>query len=321
MHITFFENQAAKFKRDDDLTLDQLREVILKTTAPRKFDLPWLKLARFGTEVTINGCLRHNANVQTISGIELDYDAKKVSMNVAVDKLTEHNIASLVYTSPTHKVNAPKWRVLCPTSRELPRDLRQVLVARINGIFRGIFAPESFVLSQSYLYGSVDMNPDHVSVSICGDFIDLRVDLNDMAIGQRIRTTRRVKEINGEVDPGLVRAALAVIPNEDRDWNDWNRIGMATWAALGGEDFEIFDEWSAKSSKYNYRVTQERWNTYFHSPPNDLGVGTLVWEANRVWPPWRANYDFHNAERMSWANASYRESMNDLIERIQGSCP
>ena len=32
-------------------------------------------------------------------------------------------------------------------------------------------------------------------------------------------------------DQTAVASALAVIPNNDLKWNDWNRIGMATWAA------------------------------------------------------------------------------------------
>jgi hypothetical protein len=46
----------------------------------------------------------------------------------------------------------------------------------------------------------------------------------------------------------LVRA----IPN-DCDWIEWNRVGMAIFAASGGSDHGgiVFDKWSAKSPKYN----------------------------------------------------------------------
>ena len=50
-----------------------------------------------------------------------------------------------------------------------------------------------------------------------------------------------------------VTAALNVIPNADLSWDEWNRIGMATWAATEGceEGFEAFDAWSRKSVKYD----------------------------------------------------------------------
>ena len=52
-------------------------------------------------------------------------------------------------------------------------------------------------------------------------------------------------------DHAAVASALSVIPNNDLEWNDWNRIGMATWAATGGSEVgrKAFAEWSAKSSK------------------------------------------------------------------------
>jgi primase-like protein len=321
MLVTFFDNQAAKFKRESDMTLEMLRELILSTTAPKKFKLPWLKLAKFGDAKTENDCLRHNANVAHVSGVELDYDAKKMAFADAVSILKSRKIESLVYTSPTYRKEAPKWRVLCPFSKNLPPTLRSAMAARVNGVFRGIFSRESFVLSQAYYYGSVDYSTDHVVVVISGDFVDLREDLDDKAINPApVRTRERVKkEVDGEVDPELVRAALSVIPNDDRDWNDWNRIGMATWFALGGDFFEIFDEWSQKSMKYNCHTTLERWNVYFGCPPNDLGVGTLIWEANGEKPSWRSRYDYTASEMMSNANARWKKSMNILTPMLMGN--
>ena len=55
--------------------------------------------------------------------------------------------------------------------------MREKFVARINGLFGGKLAPESFVLSQAYLYGHVNDNPDHRVEVIDGDFLDLRDDL------------------------------------------------------------------------------------------------------------------------------------------------
>src|SRR5437016_1071721 len=45
-------------------------------------------------------------------------------------------------------------------------------------------ADESFVLSQAYLYGSVNANPAHRVEVIDGDFIDLRTDLDPGAVGK-----------------------------------------------------------------------------------------------------------------------------------------
>jgi hypothetical protein len=70
-----------------------------------------------------------------------------------------------------------------------------------------------------------------------------------------------------------VAAALAVIPNDDRDWDDWNYFGMAAWAASSGSDAggEAFAAWSAKAPKNNPQTTDARWRHYATSPPTKVG--------------------------------------------------
>jgi hypothetical protein len=71
----------------------------------------------------------------------------------------------------------------------------------------------------------------------------------------------------------LVRA----IPN-NCSWDEWNRIGMAVYAASdgSGDGWVAFDAFSAKSAKYNPRTVRERWLNYRRSPPLRIGMGTLV---------------------------------------------
>ena len=61
-------------------------------------------------------------------------------------------------------------------------------------------------------------------------------------------------------DPAAVASALSVIPNNDLEWNNWNRIGLAAWAATGGSEIGrvAFHEWSAKSPKNNRETTESR---------------------------------------------------------------
>ena len=114
------------------------------------------------------------ANVVSISGIEADYDGEEISFEEATKIVEAARLSALLYTSPSHTEEKPRWRVLCPTSRDLPPEQRAKLVARLNGIFGGVFAPESFTLSQSYYYGSVNYNAEHCAVIVDGDCIDLR---------------------------------------------------------------------------------------------------------------------------------------------------
>jgi hypothetical protein len=96
-----------------------------------------------------------------------------------------------------------------------------------------------------------------------------------------------------ETDPAIIAAALAVIPNEDLGWEEWNRIGMAAWRATGGdgEGFAAFDSWSKKSKKYDAHDTVKKWDSYFSSPPDRIGAGTIFHLANEADPGWGNRYD------------------------------
>jgi hypothetical protein len=75
---------------------------------------------------------------------------------------------------------------------------------------------------------------------------------------------------------------VAAIPNTF-DWVEWNRIGMTIYAASNGgeEGFIAFDDFSARSPKYDPHATRARWNNYRRSPPSRSGVGSLVYLARQ----------------------------------------
>ncbi|WP_431266888.1 hypothetical protein [Dankookia sp. P2] len=122
--ITYFKDFAARTKQAGSTTLPALAQRIGQSSRASKGQLLWLKLASFGTGLTEKSSLRHDANVLAISGVEGDYDGEKVSFDHAVEILSKAGILALVYTSPSHTEDTPRWRILCPTSGELPPDRR-----------------------------------------------------------------------------------------------------------------------------------------------------------------------------------------------------
>lgn len=185
MNVTIFPNEQAFKLQQRDMTLEALRTLILETTAATKEDLPFLKLANFGDKRSLKKCLRNNDNVLSITGIELDYDDLVVPFDEAVSVVKKAKLNALVFTSANYKAAAPKWRILMPTSRTLPWRERVKLVKRANGLFGGIFSGETFTLSQSYFFGSINNNPDHRAEIVEGEFIDLRSDLDAGALGKK----------------------------------------------------------------------------------------------------------------------------------------
>lgn len=75
--------------------------------------------------------------------------------------------------------------------------------------------------------------------------------------------------------------AIGHMPNADAHWNDWNRIGMAIFAATKGSERGrvAFHGWSAKSGKYDAAACEERWEHWHVSPPDQLTAGTIFFEA------------------------------------------
>ena len=197
--VTFFPTYGAQSKTEERLSLIELRDKIQNTSAASKDKLPWLKLCVFGDRRTDKNSLRSNANTEALGGIELDYDDKQMSFETAIDTLKRAKLMALVYTSARYQPETPKWRLLLPLSRliapergemdddawdELMTAKRAKLVARVNGLFGGVFDPASFTLSQSFYYGGVGENPSHRAVVVEGEYIDQRDDLDDGALGK-----------------------------------------------------------------------------------------------------------------------------------------
>jgi hypothetical protein len=70
---------------------------------------------------------------------------------------------------------------------------------------------------------------------------------------------------------------VAAIPN-NCGWIEWNNIGLAIFAAAKDRDDGkiIFDDFSARSAKYNPAAVDERWRNYERSPPSRTGLGKLA---------------------------------------------
>jgi hypothetical protein len=182
--ITTFADRFAKKKREQIRSLREIAPKIKEKNAPTKTALPWLKLARFGTRTTRAGCLRHDANVEEIAGVEIDYDGEKMPMREAARIFQQAGVAAFLYTSPSNTPAKPRWRGLFALSAPMPPGERKRFVARLNGLLGGILRADSFTLSQSYYYGSADdnLNAAHEVILVEGRYLDECVELDAGAI-------------------------------------------------------------------------------------------------------------------------------------------
>jgi hypothetical protein len=201
---TVFDDVFAKTAKRKELTWGVMADAFTSRPPeyPSKKACPLLKLATFGDAKTANGSLRHDANMLEVHGVEADYDGEKVSVDQAVEMLRSYSIEALVYTSPSHKPEAPRWRVLAPLAVTRKPEERAGYVARLNWALGGILAPESFTTSQTYYFGRVKGAPYEAQRS-AGRFLDQLPDL-----GETWSAERKTKATAGKAQKLSDAAAL-----------------------------------------------------------------------------------------------------------------
>ena len=146
------------------------------------------------------------------------------------------------------------------------------------------------------------------------DMTDAEIDLGDALVILRAAWTgpafnassiepRRASIRTADHDD--VASACNVIPNNDLDWDAWKETGMAIWAATNGQGFDVFDEWSKGSAKYDPITTVREWRKINRSPPTSIGAGTLFFRANEADPFWvRPSTRVDDAEFAELANGT-----------------
>lgn len=191
IRLTRFPTIAATRKKSMKATLRRLAMEIETTVATDKLKLPGFKCATFGNDTSLSPSgrsYRTNANMLAVSGLEADYDREEITPEDAVDILTEAGIPALVYTTPSHSPDAPRWRVITPFSEEHPPQDRARFMARLNGLFDGVFDDASFTPSQFYYGGNVTDRPRVKTYLVEGHrYIDAAADLDATAKWKRGR--------------------------------------------------------------------------------------------------------------------------------------
>jgi hypothetical protein len=144
-----------KTERADVAWSDFVARVVGAPTYIDKKACPLISMAEYGDTVSDKGSIRHAANVKRIYGVEVDYDGEQMPLALAAAKLRAANVRAVLYTSPSHKPEAPRWRVLLPLLDPAVPGEREALVGRANRILGGVASRESFTLSQSFYIGRV----------------------------------------------------------------------------------------------------------------------------------------------------------------------
>ncbi|HMN36643.1 MAG TPA: AAA family ATPase [Hyphomicrobium sp.] len=276
INLTIFKDHWGKKAESRPYTLEQLAILVKNTTAESKDALPLLKLARFGDQRTRAGCLRHNPNVISINGVEIDYDGGELLPQIAARRLTKAGLKALVYTSPSHSFEEPRWRVICPTSTALPAAEHKRLVAKVCAILGCSVDGGSYDLSRSYYFGQTRGGEPIETYITKGQPVDL---LPPEAHGG---DEPEPPEAHGGDKLGVTleqaRAMLADLP----DWLEarvtWFKAMCAIHHEFDGslQARAMFDAWSRSHlSNYSARDLRRDWGSLEVDKPNGITLRTI----------------------------------------------
>lgn len=286
---TIFATMAATEKRQVRMSPREFADAIAKMFAQHKTGLPWTKLATFGDDADRESrCLRHNGNVRKIYGVEADYDGEELSLAWADAKLHDAGIAALIYESPSHRPDAPRWRVMCFTSKALALTERERLMARLNGVLDAEIDRSSFDLSRAFLFGGITGRPAPKVKLVDGMAIDLADHLDARALGRNGKPYRpRETAANDDHDISSeltseeverIRSALDAIPSDEiESYDPWREMGMALHHAFNGdpEGMALWDEASQWTATYDPDELEKRWDSFGRYGDQPVTLGSI----------------------------------------------
>lgn len=122
-----------------------------------------------------------------------------------------------------------------------------------------------------------------------------------------------------EAPLAALQSALDVLPNADLDWDEWNKTGLALWAATGGSDsgLALWAMWSAKSEKNDPQMTRARWAHFKEHPPNSIGAGSIFYWAKRADPNWQLPKEKTWLTKNGVIVANAVENLELAVERLE----
>jgi hypothetical protein len=193
---------------------------------PDKSHCPLISLCEYGDQIdSAHKCLRYAENVRRTFGVEIDYDGEQVSIEAGAQRLREARLQAVLYTSPSHKPEAPRWRAVLGLSEPALPEMRAQYVARVNRALGGIVSRESFTLSQSFFIGRVQ-GATYEVIETEGRTIDLAVDLEPLYYAGNTGNGKAPRDITTDDD---LRAAFD--RGEDR-YRPMLKLS-SRWAARG----------------------------------------------------------------------------------------
>lgn len=218
--------------------------------------------------------------LETITGIEIDYDAGLVPIEQAAQKIRTAGVEALLCSTFTATPDCHKWRIFIPLSKTTHAVHRKAWVAAADRVLGNIAAPESMTPKQIFYYGrnSINYQVIHCQGELL-DTIPAMIDVADeYATGADNNPAHKTEYHSGgtsDVSEAQVREVLSKIP-PDIDRVLWVKI-LAGVYSTGHYEAALW--WSRLSEKHDEEKFQKEWGSF--STGVRTGFGTVIYYARQ----------------------------------------
>lgn len=262
----------------------------------------------FSFNIYKSGTTRGKQNVEAMTGIVLDFDNKLeegeefVPIQTVLDRLNDKRIIYFFYTSWSHTLECPRWRLIIPFGQACPvgdwsivYDQMVILIGNPPGIDHSACRDVAHIWFPPYDNSQKNFEKFACQEGFVLNPLDLQLLLTPEQQAEYVRQQEQKKQkslhpINDLVPLSeastftleQIREALDSI-DPSCDYHKWIRVGMALHHYFGGTTtgFDLWLEWSRKSTEKfpkgdGKSVLLAYWGGFSNSRDNQITAATLI---------------------------------------------
>ena len=228
---------------------------------------------------------------------------KEYSQQMLLEEALTHplikNHAALIYTTPSHKEDWHKFRIVFLLPQELSAKDRLLHEEMTRLLLEVIPGDEACKDSSRIFYGSTrgDFRLINAKASLPTEFVDLAVARLEekKALGEKTnknsrtyrvaRDTYNLPTTSNFTQQLMILEALKYI-HPDEPYEDWLRVGMALHSAedVMPEAMNVWLDWAKQGLSYDHRTSrgsiEYRWKG-FDQANHTVSIGSLFWLAEK----------------------------------------
>lgn len=274
-----------------------------------KRDMPLFSFTQF------EGDYRNKENAGMVHAIVVEHDRETMTPEEAMEVMRQHCITSVIYTTPSHTWDAPRWRLVCKLTTPVDEIEHGRMVRILNHLLDGAIAPESINTEREWFYGSVK-GAEYLCLANQGDTLDDLLDFDLKATERELEIEEKqakpgaakrrktdvvdmLEWIPVQAEPPTeeaaerIREALAesgadpdapYIGGKGSGPLCWRDTIMAIHSTQHPQAKSIAEDWSKQSTKFKKAEFDKLWKSMTIDRDTTVTLATLIYHAKeRGW--------------------------------------